>query len=140
MKATGRLIIKLADIQQLKESPFDLRLVNGDRLYIPKRPDEVHVIGQVYNQTALIYQSKLDRSDYLKQSGGPTRFADEKHTYVVRANGEVDPQRGWGSKKIFPGDVIVVPEKLERFHLLDSTLDWSRALMQLGLPPPQCKP
>lgn len=133
VKATGRLVIQLSDLQQLKGSPFDLRLRDGDRLHVPKRPDEVHVIGQVYNQAALVYRPDWQRNDYLQRAGGPTRFADDKQIYVVRANGEVDPQRGWRKKRIRPGDVIVVPEELERFNLLDSSLDWSRVLMQLGI-------
>ena len=132
-EAMGRLVIKLDDIRKLKKSDFNLTLRDGDKLYVPKKPDQVMVVGQVYNTTALLYRKKYDLEDYLDAAGGMTRFADEDRVYVVRANGFVERARSWGSTYIHPGDVIIVPEKLEQFSLLDSTLDWSRVLMQVGV-------
>ncbi len=132
-KAQGRLVIKLEDIRKLKKSDFNLTLRDGDKLYVPKKPDQVMVVGQVYNTTALLYRKKYDLEDYVDAAGGMTRFADEDRVYVVRANGFVERSRSWGSTYIHPGDAIIVPEKLEQFSLLDSTLDWSRVLMQVGV-------
>lgn len=133
VKPTGRLVIKLSDLKKLRESEFDVRLRDGDRIYIPSTPSEVLVIGQVYSSTALLYNSKLKRDDYINLAGGPTRMADEDSIYVVRANGAVEAGKRWGKRGIQPGDTIVVPEDLELFNLLDSTLDWSRVLMQVGI-------
>ncbi|MFC1545945.1 polysaccharide biosynthesis protein, partial [Pseudomonadota bacterium] len=77
--------------------------------------------------------SRLDRDDYINLAGGPTRMADEKSIYIVRANGSVISGKGWSRGHIQPGDTIVVPEDLEQFNLLDSTLDWSKVLMQVGI-------
>ncbi|WP_038249477.1 SLBB domain-containing protein [Ghiorsea bivora] len=132
-KALGRLVIKLEDIRKLKKSDFNLTLRDGDQLYVPKKPDQVMVVGQVYNTTALLYRKKYDLEDYVGAAGGMTRFADEDRVYVVRANGFVERASAWGSTYIHPGDAIIVPEKLEQFSLLDSTLDWSRVLMQVGV-------
>jgi len=132
-KASGRLVIKLEDIKDLEDSEFNLTLRDGDRLYVPKQPDEVMVIGQVYNTTALLYRKKNDLEDYIDAAGGVTRLADDDRIYVVRANGFVDRASSWGSTRIYPGDAIVVPEELDQFNLLDSTLDWSRVLMQIGV-------
>ena len=133
VKAAGRLVIRLDDIEKLQDGDFDLTLRDGDRLYVPQKPDQVLVIGQVYNGNALIHRRNMDRGGYIDLAGGVTRFADKGRIYVVRANGEVDPGRGWSSKRIDPGDVIVVPEDLDRFNLLDSALDWSKVLMQVGI-------
>ena len=132
-KASGRLVIQLRDIEQLKGSEFDVSLRDGDSLYIPQRPSEVLVMGQVYNNTALIYQRHLDVDDYIDRAGGLTRFADEDRIYVVHANGVVEPVRGgWHRTKVRPGDAIVVPENVEQFNLLDSAMNWSKVLYQLG--------
>jgi len=132
-KASGRLVIQLRDIEQLKGSEFDVSLRDGDSLYIPQRPSEVLVMGQVYNNTALIYQKHLEVDDYIDRAGGLTRFADEDRIYVVHANGVVEPVRGgWHRTKVRPGDAIVVPENVEQFNLLDSALNWSKVLYQLG--------
>ncbi len=132
-KALGRLVIKLEDIQSLQGSEFNLTLRDGDALYVPKQPDQVMVVGQVYNTTALLYRKKNDLEDYVDAAGGMTRMADDERVYVVRANGFVQRASSWGSTSIYPGDAIVVPQKLEQFNLLDSTLDWSRVLMQVGV-------
>jgi protein involved in polysaccharide export with SLBB domain len=132
-KAMGRLVIKLEDIKDLENSEFNLTLRDGDKLDVPKQPDQVMVLGQVYNTTALLYRKKYDLDDYVDAAGGMTRLADDGRVYVVRANGFVERAGGWGSTRIYPGDVIVVPEQLDQFSLLDSTLDWSRVLMQVGV-------
>jgi protein involved in polysaccharide export with SLBB domain len=137
VRATGRIVIELADLEKLKESPFDLSLSDGDRLYVPKRPDEVLVLGEVYNQAAFIYRDDVGSKEYLAMAGGPTISGDDSRTYVVRANGMLDVvNKGWfgsNSVNMGPGDAIVVPQAIDQFNFLDSTLDWSRVLMQVGI-------
>jgi protein involved in polysaccharide export with SLBB domain len=137
VRATGRIVIELADIEKLKGSAFDLTLRDGDSLYVPKRPDEVQVLGEVYNQTAFVYQNNINGAGYLAMAGGPTRSGDASRTYVVRANGMLDVvNKSWfggNSISIEPGDTIVVPQEVEQFNLVDSTLDWSRVMMQVGV-------
>ncbi len=132
-QATGRVVIRLADIAKLEGSEFDVKLRDGDRLLIPKRPDEVMVVGEVYNHAAVLYDPDMSESDYVKQAG-LTRMADASGIYVVRADGRVDMGRGWFSSSlgIQPGDTIVVPQDLERMNALDVALDWTRVTMQLG--------
>jgi len=133
-KATGRLVIHLADMKHFKGSDFDLRLRDGDTLYIPQRPDQVLVLGQVYNQVALLYRHGFAPDDYVDMAGGTKQFADTGRIYVIRANGEVDSHHSaWRRKRMYPGDTVVVPQKLEEFHLVDSVLDWSRAAANIGL-------
>jgi len=132
-KATGRLVIHIRDVQAMKGKDFDITLHDGDSLYIPKRPDEILVMGQVYNNNAMLYQRQLSVDDYISRAGGFTRLADEDHIYVVHASGIVEPVKGgWHRTKLKPGDAIVVPENLEQFNLLGSALDWSKVLYQFG--------
>ena len=137
VNATGRIVIELADIEKLKGTPFDLALRDGDRLYVPKRPDEVLVLGEVYNQTAFIYRDNMGSNEYLNMAGGATLGGDVKRIYVVRANGMLEVvNKGWFSGKsiaIEPGDAIIVPQDVAQFNLVDSTLDWSRVVMQVGV-------
>jgi len=133
-KATGRLVIRLADVEHFKGSEFDLRLRDGDKLMIPQQPDQVLVLGQVYNQSALLYRRDFAPDDYVDLAGGTKRFADTSRTYVIRANGEVDAHHSaWRRKRVYPGDTIVVPQDLDQFHLIDSLLDWSRVAANVGL-------
>lgn len=134
-QATGRVVIELKDVEKLAGTEFDIKLRHGDRLIVPKRPDEVLVVGEVYNSTAVLFNPDYSRDDYVRQAG-LTRMADAENIYIVRANGRVDTgSRGWFSslgQSIQPGDTIVVPPDLERMNVLDVVLDWSRATMQIG--------
>jgi len=133
-KATGRLVIRLADMKHFKNSDFDLRLRDGDTLYIPQRPDQVLVMGQVYNQAALLYRHGFSPDDYVDMAGGAGQFADTDRIYVIRANGEVDAHHSaWRRKQVYPGDTVVVPQELGQFHLVDSLLDWGRVGANIGL-------
>ncbi len=134
-KATGRVIIDVESLESLKGAESDVRLRTGDKLIVPKQPDEILVIGEVYSQSAMLYNSRYDRDDYVQQAG-PTRMADADAIYVVHVNGRVDSAGGGGffSSKgdLGPGDTIVVPPDLKRVDWLDIALDWSRAMMQIG--------
>jgi len=133
IKPEGRLLIDLNEKGKLAGGAV-LKLADNDMLYIPKRPDQVMVIGEVYNQSAMIYKKYMNRDDFIDLAGGVTSTGDKGRIYIVRANGYIDSGNGWGrSNKVYPGDVIVVPQSLEAFNLLDSTLDWSKALMQIGV-------
>jgi len=133
-KATGRLVLTLKDVDALKGTDFDVRLRDGDALYVPKKPDEVLVLGQVYNTTAMLYEKSMSVDDYIQRSGGMTQHADESHIYVVHASGIVEPLKGsWGHKtKVYPGDAIMVPEDLEQFNWVGSLMDWSKVMYQFG--------
>jgi polysaccharide export outer membrane protein len=135
-QVTGRVVISLADMAKLEGTEFDVKLRSGDKLLVPKRPDEVLVVGEVYNHAAVWFNPDYSRDDYVQQAG-PTRMADVSGVYLIRADGRVETgSGGWFSAhhgRIQPGDTIVVPQDLERMNMLDSVLDWSRATMQIGV-------
>jgi len=117
--ASGRLVIKISsDIAEWENTPFDLELRSGDTLYIPKQPGFVMVTGQVNNSTALVYTPSKSVGAYLKQAGGPTKSADTKNLYLIRASGRVVGKdsghtfRSIQDVLVGPGDTIVVPEKI----------------------------
>jgi protein involved in polysaccharide export with SLBB domain len=133
-RATGRLVIEVQDMDTFKKAGMDIYVQAGDSLSVPKRPDEVSVIGEVYNQSAFLHTPKYSRSDYLNQAG-PTTMANMDEIYVIKANGRVESgKNGMFAKggKIEPGDVIVVPQDLSHTNILDSILDWGRATMQIA--------
>jgi len=121
-KAVGRLVI---DLQQTQRGAkyMDVTLRDGDELIVPKKQQEVTVIGEVQSATSHLYRPELSRDDYIAMSGGKTRRADGGRIYVVRANGSVVINNGgrWynsGNVRIKPGDTIVVPLDAEHLPLL----------------------
>jgi polysaccharide export outer membrane protein len=121
----GRLVINVEGV--LKGRPGglnDVLVKNGDRLLVPKKIQEITIIGEVQSPTSHVYQPGLTRDDYIAKSGGATQKADQKRIYVVRANGDVvaKGRSGWfrrtQSFEMRPGDTIVVPLDTERIRAL----------------------
>jgi polysaccharide export outer membrane protein len=120
-KPVGRLVVDVRNVMNGRPGgPGDVLLRNGDVLLIPKRTQEVTILGEVQSPTSHIYRAGLSRDDYIARSGGTTQKADRKRIYIVRANGDVvaGGRSGWFRRsqaiEIRPGDTIVVPLNTER--------------------------
>ncbi len=116
----GRLAIDMRAVMKAEPgSAADILLKNEDRLVVPRRSQEVTVLGEVQTVTSHLHQARLSRDDYVNLSGGLTQKADSGRIYVVRANGQVVASSGgkWfrnDGGRIKPGDTIVVPVDTER--------------------------
>jgi polysaccharide export outer membrane protein len=124
-KPVGRLVI---DINRVLNGPpgvpGDVVLRDGDKLLIPKKTQEITILGEVQSPTSHVFEAGLTRDDYIAKSGGATQKADQKRIYVVRANGDVisGERTGWfrrtQSVEMRPGDTIVIPLDTERVRAL----------------------
>jgi len=150
-KAKGRVVVRLAAVDSLAGSPSDLVLEKGDFLRIPRRPNTVNVLGSTHNQNAYIWNGKATYRYYLKMAGGPTKYADRKGIYVIRADGSVASLRQggrgvrWDAERrrwvsgglkgmpLQPGDTIVVPEELDHVAWLRNTKDITQILYQIAV-------
>jgi polysaccharide export outer membrane protein len=139
LKPTGRIVLEVPeDAFSLAVLP-PITLEDEDRLIIPPRPSFVSVFGAVYNESAFIYKTDKSINDYLTQAGGPTRDADSDSTYVLRADGSVLSKRQAGlfgifsSKRIMPGDAVIVPEQFDKTSWTKELKDWTQILYQFGL-------
>ena len=116
----GRLVIRIsADISRWAGTPDDIEVRAGDTLTIPKRPGFVLVSGQVYNPTGISYRPGKSAGWYLAQAGGATRTGDKKSIFILRADGAVVAHRGGTifeggllDERMYPGDSVIVPEKI----------------------------
>jgi protein involved in polysaccharide export with SLBB domain len=135
----GRLVI---DVEQVASgisrarSANDVELRDGDRVLVPVRSQGVMVLGEVQYPASHLYMPNLTRDDYISQSGGLTRRADEKLTYIVRASGSVESggRSRWfqrdGSSNIRPGDTIVIPLDTDRMRPLTFWANVTQILYQ----------
>jgi hypothetical protein len=134
--ATGRIVLDLApDASGVANIP-DLPLENNDRFIVPSAPSTVNVVGTVYNQGSFVYKPGEKTADYLKQAGGPTRFADKKQIFVIRADGSVWSKTGHGgfdSTEMHPGDTLVVPTNVAKGSAARSFIEWSQVVSGLGV-------
>jgi len=130
-QAQGRLVIHMLPLNELANSPDNVVMVDQDQVTIPRRPDAVNVLGQVYSPNAIMYRPGQTTRDYLNQAGGPNEGADPDHIMVIRADGSVMTDEGIKASKestmfpllpvisgglmsarLDPGDTVYVPEKL----------------------------
>jgi protein involved in polysaccharide export with SLBB domain len=147
-KALGRMTIRLAELNALKKSEFDIELEDGDALSIPKLNSVINVTGAVMSPGSHIYSQQFDYKDYIEMSGSYSQHADPGNTYVIRADGSAKKlARGffsWSNSRakweyggepgdIGPGDTIVVPENLERVVWLREVKDITQTIMQIAV-------
>ena len=150
-KAEGRMVIQLAQLDTLKSSVFDVELEGGDALLVPRTPQSVNVLGQVYNPTSIIFAAGKSASFYLDKVGGPTKDAEDGEMYIVKADGTVfsrqqtsigfrwdDNADTWNfgtflSTKLEPGDTLIVPQRLERIAWMREIKDITTILSQIAL-------
>lgn len=140
VRPTGRIVLQL-DIASSDLPPLPVE--DGDRLYIPTRPNTVGVFGSVFNGGSYLLKSGSSVDDVIRLAGGPTRGADSSSMFVLRANGSVVSARqstsGWfgsnglGNLAALPGDTVFVPEELNKTTFMQEAKDWTQILYQFGL-------
>lgn len=132
-KPDGRLVLDTP--YGSNELPANLRLEDNDIVHIPPVPTTVGVFGAVFETGSFIYRPGETVNDFLRQAGGPQRYADRKEIFVVHANGAVASSRE--VKKLqdqpaLPGDVIFVPVK-SSIDTLERIREISTVIYQLGV-------
>ena len=139
IKSSGRIAIKLVDLAAFRGSKYDFELRAEDRLDIPQKPSFVSVQGSVYSPNSYLYQPGLRVEDYLHMAGGPTKTADEDYVYIHKADGTIVSAKGIGfmssfyGQQLMPGDVIVVPEDLERVPYLRLVKDITDIVFKIAV-------
>lgn len=139
-EVTGRMVIKLAPLKAFKNSQFDITLEPNDTVVVPVIPSVVTVMGEVYNQTSIVFKEGEDLRYYLNMAGGPTINADTGSIFVVKADGSVisrQQNRGFLLKNFYQvqierGDAILVPKDISRFSWLATTKDLTEILFKIA--------
>jgi len=152
-EVTGRVVVRLDSLEDFRRSKYDIELEDGDALTIPQTPGVVHVVGEVFNSTSLLYEQDGTVGRYLQKVGGMTKEADKDQVSVIKADGSVfSVQQGKRARLVFwdsshnswffggfmsyrmdPGDTIVVPRKVDRFFWLKTTKDITQIVFQIAV-------
>jgi len=142
MRATGRIVLNISpEGKNVGELP-EMALEDGDRLVIPSRPSMIQVIGAVFNQNAFLCANVSKVGEYMRMAGGPTREADRRQIFVLRADGSVVHRESGNSVfdtsslnslRLYPGDTIIVPEKVVRASGLRELTAWTQIMSQMSL-------
>jgi len=128
--AVGRVLIDMTNENHFKV----FSLEDGDALFVPKKPNTVSVLGEVYNPATFRYDDRRTTvSHYLNLSGGPKEAAAKKEIYVVRANGTIISNKGVrvASIALEPGDVVVVPTRVRYPNNFKTFMDTADGVLKI---------
>ncbi|ALO35460.1 polysaccharide biosynthesis/export protein [Colwellia sp. MT41] len=122
VQPVGRLVLDLPKV--VNDEHYDVLLEGGDVLYVPTLKNSINVVGQVQVTSSHMYDVNLSAEDYLAQSGGSKKRADEDRIYIIAANGSIKmmDSGNWftsdAGDNLKPGDTIVVPLDAEYMNNL----------------------
>jgi protein involved in polysaccharide export with SLBB domain len=141
IRATGRVVLDLNQNATGMASLPNIQLEDGDRFVVPSRPSTVNVVGAVYDQNSFLFRNTQPVGSYLRLAGGPTKSADSKDSFVIRADGSVVSHKSkdgvfgnsFGSMRLSAGDTLVVPEKVPRPSGLRNFINYTQIFSQLAL-------
>ena len=127
---TGRITLNLEQNISLPQFLPRIELKDGDTFFVPSKFNEVHVMGEVFNQQSTIWNEGDLILDTLAAAGGPTRHADMKQLFLIRANGTVISYGQLGRQFIktpmHPGDTLVVPEQIDFSNWKYELKEWAK--------------
>ncbi len=116
---------------------LDTVLEPGDRIYVPKRPNYVSVVGDVLNPGSLQFIPGKSVKEYLGEAGGLQKSADKKRVFVVYPNGAAEPASigawNFSSTLVPPGSTIVAPKNATPLNFLKLTSTLTQIFSQLAV-------
>jgi protein involved in polysaccharide export with SLBB domain len=141
IRATGRVVLDINGNASGIASLPNIQLEDGDRFVVPSKPSTVNVVGAVYDQNSFLFRNTQPVGSYLRLAGGPTKSADGRDSFVIRADGSVVSRKsqngvfgnGFASMRLNAGDTVVVPEKVPRPSGLRNFINYTQIFSQLAL-------
>lgn len=136
-RAAGRMVVEMNPVILAARPELDVLLEPGDLIAIPKRPNEVTVVGAVLNPGSLQFQSGWRATDYVRAAGDLQRFADPSRAFVILPNGQSAPAglSGWqaGGPPVPPGSLVVVPQDPSPYERWGFLRDVTQLLSQVSI-------
>lgn len=124
---TGRIPMS-ADLRLMQLQPrTNPEAIDGDRVYIPTRPDSVLVVGVVGSPCKLLHAAQKDAAAYARECKSLS-VADANYIYAIQADGAVQKLgiAGWNRsdlQAVSPGGTVFVPMSESIAQRFDSELN-----------------
>lgn len=123
---TGRVITEFNE-EKLKTNIDDNIFINdGDRIFIPKYSSNVYVFGEVGHPGSVLFNENYKVADYIKYSGGLTKFSSKDAIFIVDPSGSTSKININGVLSfidqdidIYPGSVIYVARDIGKIQGVD---------------------
>ncbi|MDA9762861.1 SLBB domain-containing protein [Gammaproteobacteria bacterium] len=137
-KFKGRVSAEFSQRKVEKEASLDTILSDGDEIFVPFFSSDVYVTGDILNPGGRRYSSELKLSDYIEQSGGLGKFADENRIVVIKPNGDAEVIKAKlffsnSGSTIFPGSTIYVPREVGKLEGIAFTATLAPIVSSLAL-------
>ena len=114
-KAVGRVALPADGIARMRGGdPYDVPLLGGDSILIPRRAGTITVIGEVLSPGAFSVTAARNLQDFVNLAGGTTKDADSGRAYVIGPDGLAQPLSRFSTRGLHDGDTIVVPTDLRK--------------------------
>jgi protein involved in polysaccharide export with SLBB domain len=141
IRATGRVVLDIPQNGAGIGNLPDIQMEDGDRFVVPTKPSTVNVVGAVYDQNSFLFRNTQEVKTYLRLAGGPTKSADGRDSFIIRADGSVvsrKSQRGvfgntFAGMHLNAGDTVVIPEKVPHPSGLRNFINYTQIFSQLAL-------
>ncbi|UPY36175.1 SLBB domain-containing protein [Sediminicoccus sp. KRV36] len=135
--AAGRIVVEANPVVLAGRPELDVLLEPGDLIVMPKRPNEVTVVGAVQNPGSLQFLTGWRANQYVQASGGTQRFADPGRAFLVLPNGTSTPAGlgAWqqGGPPVPPGSLVIVPNDPSPFEAWGFLRDMTQVAGQLAI-------
>ncbi len=110
----NRIVIDVNKLISSEGRVGDITLEPKDRIYLPKVPSGVSILGAVSANGTIQFTPQKKAEHYIKVAGNFTKQADKGEVRLVKASGRVFSGGSAMSQRIELGDMIVVPTKIEK--------------------------
>jgi protein involved in polysaccharide export with SLBB domain len=136
-RAAGRMVVEANPVILAGRPELDVLMEPGDLVMMPKRPNEVTVVGAVQNPGSLQFTTGWRASSYVTAAGGAQRFADPSRAFLVLPNGASAPAGlgAWqqGGPPVPPGSLVIVPNDPSPFESWGFLRDMTQVAGQLAI-------
>ena len=124
----GRVIGDFDTIEALKNT----KVMSGDKIFIPSRPNSITVIGEVMSPGSILWNASSNANQYIQKAAGFTELAETKKVFIIAPNGQATRKGGlWSYNNILPGSTIVVPRRIKLTSNLDAISAVTSVIYQL---------
>ena len=69
---------------------LDTTLHDGDSIFIPRKTNNIHILGEIRNPSTISYVENMTISDAINFGGNYTEFADTNNIVVVDPDGSIN--------------------------------------------------
>lgn len=122
-EVSGRVVVEF-DLRKIAlNKNLDTSLQDGDSIFIPRKTNNIHILGEVRNPATISYFQNMTISEAINSTGSYNEFADTKNIIIVDPDGSIKfVTNRWGmtsSDALKAGSVVYIPREIGEIEGID---------------------